>query len=211
LDIEDAPVVNANAIAKAYTYTTKNIDCPGAISTIPTAINDMNNGAFISGPGQMGTVIGTYQTSLTSPYYGYQNAGGTCANISVFGSTNTQPWGINNLGQIVGFFEDSNAAYHGFLLSPGKSPVQIDYPAGGQTYLYGINDAGQIVGYAYSAGTFGYQTFMYYGGQFYPLGVSGGGNFDYTLGFGINGDATLTGTYYFQPYKDDFELSAVPR
>lgn len=209
-DIEDAPVVNPNAFAKSYTYTQTNIDCPGAISTIPTAINDMNNGAFISGPGQTGTVIGTYQASLTSPYYGYQNTGGTCTNISVFGSTNTQPWGINNLGQIVGFFEDSNAANHGFLLSPGKSPVQIDYPAGGQTYLYGINDAGQIVGYAYSAGTFGYQTFMYYGGQFYPLGVSGGGNFDYTLGFGINGDATLTGTYYFQPYKDDFELSAVP-
>jgi hypothetical protein len=51
---------------------------------------------------------------------------------------------------------------------------------------------------------------MYYGTppNFYPLGISG--NFTYTLGFGINGDATITGAYYFQPFTEDFELSAVP-
>jgi hypothetical protein len=114
----------------------------------------------------------------------------------------------------VGYFEDSNGAYHGFVLNSNGSATQIDYNYNGQTatatYLYGINDAGQAVGWAYSPSTFGTQTFMYYGGQFYPLGVSGGGNFDYTEAYGVNGQATLTGLYYFEPYLDDFELPAVP-
>lgn len=213
-DIDNAPVANANAITKSYTYTSAPIDCPGAVSTIPTAMNDMNGSAIVNGPGQKGTIIGTYQTSLTSPYYAFRNIGGTCTILNVFGATNVQPWGINNLGQIVGYFEDSNGAYHGFLLSASGSATQIDYNYNGQTatatYVFGINDAGQIVGWAYSPSTFGYQTFMYYGGKFYPLGVSGGGNFEYTQGYGINGQATLTGKYYFEPYQDDFDLSAIP-
>jgi hypothetical protein len=87
-------------------------------------------------------------------------------------------------------------------LNSNGSATQVNYNYNGQTatatYLYGINDAGQAVGWAYSPSTFGYQTFMYYGGQFYPLGVSGGGAFDYTQAYGVNGQATLTGVYYFE-------------
>jgi hypothetical protein len=50
-DIENAAVANANAITKSYTYSSTNIDCPGAISTIPTAMNDMKGSAIINGPG----------------------------------------------------------------------------------------------------------------------------------------------------------------
>jgi probable HAF family extracellular repeat protein len=208
----DSDIVNAEVFSNTeipnYAYTPTNIDCPGAIETIPVGINDMSNGALINGPGQMGTVVGFFQSSLGSPTYGFQNTAGSCTTISFPGSSYTEATGINNLGQIVGYFEDSTGAYHGFLLNPGKSPVKIDYTGGGQTYLYGINDAGQIVGWAYNSGTFLYQTFMYYGGQFYPLGFTS--NFEYTLGFGINGDATLTGLYYYEPDMEDFELSTLP-
>jgi hypothetical protein len=73
-DIENAPVANPNAVIKSYTYSSTNIDCPGAISTIPSAMNDMNGRAIINGPGQIGTIVGTYQTSLTSPVYAYQSS-----------------------------------------------------------------------------------------------------------------------------------------
>lgn len=209
-DIDNGPVLNANAVAKSYTYTAATIDCAGTISTIPTAMNDMNGTTFINGPGQMGTVIGTYQASIGGPTTAFKNSGGSCTTLNIFSSNNAEPFGINNLGQIVGFFEDANGQFHGFQLNPGKSPTQIDYPGATATYLYGINDAGQIVGVAYSPSTFYYQTFIYYGGKFYPLGISGGGTFEYTLGYSINGDATVAGRYYYNGLGEDYEESAVP-
>lgn len=93
----------------------------------------MNGTTFINGPGQQGTIVGTYQTSLTGPLYAYQETGGTCTAFTVFGSTSVEPWGINNAGQIAGWFEDSNGADHGFLLNPNGTATQIDYNYNGQT------------------------------------------------------------------------------
>ena len=209
-DIDNGPVVNANAFVKTYTYgTPANIDCGGAIATFPIGINDMHNGAFINGPGQMGTVVGWYEDANFATH-GFQNAGSGCTEVIFSGAYpgSIQPTAINNLGQIAGTFTDSAGKGHGFLLSPGKSPVQIDYPNANQIYIYGVNDAGQVVGYAYSPDTYYFQTFMYYGGTTYPLGSSG--NFVYTLGLGINGDATITGSYYFEPDTEAFTVSAIP-
>ncbi|MFZ0730997.1 MAG: glycoside hydrolase domain-containing protein [Candidatus Sulfotelmatobacter sp.] len=211
-DIDNATVANTNAVTKLYSYgTPTTIDCPSAIDTIPVGINDINNsGAFINGPNQSGTVVGTYQLTTGSPYYGFQNIGGVCSQISVSTGVYVEATGVNNQGQIVGYFEDSTAAWHGFQLNPGGTPIQIDFPSAQQTYLRGINDAGQIIGWAWNPSTFGYQTFMYYGGQFYYLGVSGGGTFDYMQGFGINGQAVTTGIWYYEPSTSDFELTATP-
>lgn len=213
-DIDNGPMVNANAIAKAYTYgTPTNISCAGAINTYPTAINDMSNGAFINGSGLTGTVVGMVQTAIGSPDYAFQQTtAGACTILNVLGSTSVEATGINNLGQIVGYFNGSDGKIHGFLLNPGKSPIQVDYSQNGQTanatYLYGINDAGQAVGYAWSPDTFYYQSFMYYGGTIYPLGVSG--NFTYTLARAINGQGIVTGIYYYQPVSEDFEAPMLP-
>ncbi len=212
-DIDNAVIANANTLAKTYTYSTPaNISCPGAINTYPAAINDMSNGTFINGPGQTGTVVGMVQYSIGSPNCAFQNIGGTCTTFSVLGSTIAEATGINNLGQIVGYFEGTDGRYHGFFQDVGKAPAQIDYIYNGQTaaatYLYGINDAGQMVGYAYSPSTFYFQSFMYYGSQFYPLGYTG--NFEYNQARAINGSAVVTGIYYYEPFYEDFTLAEVP-
>ncbi|MGH7139792.1 MAG: hypothetical protein ACREHD_28970, partial [Pirellulales bacterium] len=53
---------------------------------------------------------------------------------------------INDFGQIVGAFTDTNGVTHGYLLSHGHYTVLDDPHAAGYTNASGINDLGQIVG-----------------------------------------------------------------
>jgi hypothetical protein len=66
------------------------------------------------------------------------------------GTNNTHPIGINNAGQISGWYYDSGSTAHGFLLN-GSVYTPIDDTSSGQlplqgTFGFGINGAGQIVG-----------------------------------------------------------------
>jgi probable HAF family extracellular repeat protein len=107
-----------------YTYST--IDDPSAA----------NFGTFPSGYQSGGQIVGsggTY-TALDDPL----------AFPGSFQGTNAQ--GINDSGQIVGFFINGSG-YHGFLLG-GDTYTSLDDPLATQgTFASGINDAGQIVGY----------------------------------------------------------------
>src|SRR5918997_11872 len=61
--------------------------------------------------------------------------------IDVPGEVDTVATGINDAGQIVGYFSFT----HGFL-DTGGNFTQIDVPGEADTVAFGINDAGQIVG-----------------------------------------------------------------
>ena len=64
-----------------------------------------------------------------------------------FGAQGTYALGINEAGQIVGYYLDGNGRHHGFLYD-GVNFSRIDHPLGTTgSVAYGINDAGQIVGY----------------------------------------------------------------
>jgi probable HAF family extracellular repeat protein len=67
-------------------------------------------------------------------------------------STGYDGIGINNLGQVVGSYDDGGGNTDGFLYTGGKY-VTVDAPGATDTVLYGINDLGQIVGDAYYAST----------------------------------------------------------
>ena len=56
----------------------------------------------------------------------------------------TSAFGINNAGQVVGFFNDSSGS-HGFI-NTGGTFTTLDVPGAGSTFARGINDAGQVVG-----------------------------------------------------------------
>src|SRR5260370_14046742 len=53
--------------------------------------------------------------------------------------------GINNAGQIVGFYIDSADIFHGFLLIHNQFS-NVDFPGAVDTALLGINSNGDVVG-----------------------------------------------------------------
>ena len=69
----------------------------------------------------------------------------TFTQIDFPGAVATVVFGLNDRGQIVGFFGDAPSVLHGFLLDNGVF-TQIDLPGAKLTKAYGINDRGQIVG-----------------------------------------------------------------
>jgi probable HAF family extracellular repeat protein len=177
-DIVNAEIVSNNNVT-TYNYQYSSVDCSnlGAMNTYPLGINDMSNGVMINGPGQTGTTVGHL---LDSSYksHGFQSSGGVCSYVDVTGALATVAVGINNLGEIVGYFQDAGLNLHGFLQNPGKLLVQVDYPGASATEFYGVNDAGQIIGSSSTASGSNYavQNFLYYGGQFYSVGSGGSGN-----------------------------------
>jgi probable HAF family extracellular repeat protein len=84
-------------------------------------------------------------------------AQGTYTQIDVPGSIQTSCNGIDTSRDIVGWYEDSNRFYHGFLLSGGIYST-IDYPGAQLTSLYGINDSSQVVGNASGGFVYNIQT-----------------------------------------------------
>ncbi len=78
--------------------------------------------------------------------------GGSFTAIDVPGAGYTYVTGINDLGQVVGWFVYAEGGRHAFLDTGGSFTI-IDVPGASDTYAYGINDNGEIVGYYSRFGT----------------------------------------------------------
>ncbi|MFZ0773448.1 MAG: glycoside hydrolase domain-containing protein [Candidatus Sulfotelmatobacter sp.] len=212
-DIDNAPIAYANNGSKDFsTYSTSSFSYPGSCVTYSYGINDVWGGAFINGSGETGQIVGEY---LDCNYHAHSFLldGIQYSNIDYPGSVWSAAYGINNLGQIVGTWEDANYCDHGFLLS-GGTYTSIDNPnavcpAGGfgGTSILGINDAGQMTGDYYLADV-GSQSFVYYGPKFYPTTTFAG--VCCTEANGINGDATIAGTYSNNGTQTGFWEPATP-
>lgn len=76
--------------------------------------------------------------------------------LDVPGATATIPTGINDSGTILGFFENSSSAFHGFVADEKGIVIgTIDFPGATQTEPSGTNERGDIVGsYANDDGVF---------------------------------------------------------
>ena len=70
----------------------------------------------------------------------------TFLSFDATGAVRTEGLGIDENGQIVGFYVDAGGVTHGFRNSGGVFST-IDDPLGTATFAFGINDPGQIVGY----------------------------------------------------------------
>jgi len=116
----------------------------------------------------------------------------TFTTIDVPGSSDTEALGINDAGQIVGFFEDSGATptAHGFL-KDGATFTTVDPPGATSTEAFGINDAGQIVGLFYDA-TARQHGFLKDGAIFTTIDPPGS---TFTQAFGINDAGQIVGFF----------------
>lgn len=151
------------------TFTT--IRAPGDSATLARGIN--NTGAVVGGDGATlnGTkgfaLVGTNFKTLSPPGVyvyvfgdginnlnqvvgsddtgGFLYSKGKYQTIAVPGATQTQPWGINDGGVIVGWYVNSQCLPCGFALRNGRY-FTVSYPGSAFTTPFGINNAGQIVG-----------------------------------------------------------------
>lgn len=130
----------------AQTFSYAPINVPGATQTVARGIN--NNGE----------IVGFYKTSACvdadvkvpncfTKAFKYVN--GTYVKLMVPNSISTAIMGVNDLGDLVGFYTKADHTRHGFIWFHQNVVKTIDYPnppTSTQTIPFGINKAGTVVG-----------------------------------------------------------------
>jgi probable HAF family extracellular repeat protein len=168
------------------------INAPGAGYTNATGINDA------------GQIVGFYDDGMGGQGHGFQDTGGSFTSIDIGGpDNNTEAFGINNLGQIVGTVTGPPHS-QGFLETSG-SLNSINFPSATGTWAYGINDLGQIVGFFGSGG--GLLGFLDTSGSFTTIEVPGEIN---TQAFGINDAGQIVGIFQDRTTGDTRGFLATP-
>jgi len=135
--------------------------------------------------------------------YIYDEAGGVFQLIVIPNSPGgAQATGINNSGEVCGFFIDGNNVNHGWLLNGGVF-VQLDYPGSSFTQALGLNNHGQIVGaYMDAAGlTHGF-LYTVSSGQYISIDDPKG--IGTTIANGINDNGVVVGFYGTAPINSGF-------
>ena len=115
-------------------YTVLDAPFAGAFNTRPRGINDY--GAIV---GSYDTIAGRHAFMLSRGRFRRLTVPFAGADRFALAGT------INNLGQVLGAYQDVTGSLHGFLISDGES-VTINAPGAVDTLPTGINDLGQIVG-----------------------------------------------------------------
>ena len=145
-----------------------------------------------------GQVVGAYEgADIYTSTHGFLLNGTGYTSIDYPGyvpgpSNFTVATSINNLGQIVGYYDDISTGQHGFLKdSAGFTSFDVPAFIGGDSIRpHGVNDKGQIVGDYNDAS--GYHGFLKDGTSFAPLFVPGS---ILTDAIGINNAGQIVGAY----------------
>ncbi len=190
-DIIGVAAVGHGFLYSGGTYVT--LDDPSA------SLQGALEGTLATGINDLGQIVGYYyvdegnNTNVYSFLYNggsYVTVADPSANLGGPGA-GTLANGINDAGQIVGYYFDQTQHAHGFVDNDGTYTTLDDPLGAGGTFVEGINNAGQIVGYY--MGTDGARGFLYSNGIYAtiddPLGVKG------TYIQGINDSGQIAGYY----------------
>lgn len=117
------------------------------------------------------------------------------------GALFTIPYGVNDAGMVVGYYDDVNGVQHGFTLS-GTTYTSLDYPDALFTVAYGVNDAGTVVGYYEDANQvdhgFTVSSTNFYN-SYTPVDYPGA---LFTIAYGISSAGTVVGYYEDAMHQD---------
>lgn len=165
----------ASTCLAQFTYAP--VDVPGAAATVARGINNS------------GEVVGFYQTTSCSNYdlnvpdcstLGFKLVNNTYTTVMVQNSTSTAVNGVNDLGDMVGFYTNADGSRHGFIWYHTNVVQTIDNPGTiFSTVPMGINKAGTVVGGNWSiaqSGTFSEGGWVWRSGTFSTLNPGGSTN-----------------------------------
>jgi probable HAF family extracellular repeat protein len=158
-------------------FTYAPIDVPGATATVARGINNS------------GETVGFYQTTSCTNYdvnvpncptLGFKYVHNTYTTVMVPNSTSTAVNGVNDLGDIVGFYTNADGTRHGFIWWHTGTVRTIDAPKTQySTIAMGINKAGVVVGGVWGigqTGTFAEGGWYWLKGNFTTLDPKGSSN-----------------------------------
>ena len=116
-------------------------------------------GAGLGGINRYNTVVGTYLDINGNPHGFKRYSDGNVIHLTYPGAQGTRAYAINDSGVIVGFYNGTDSAEHGFIYKNGQWAT-LQFPNATQsTELYGISNSnvivgqGQAHGYMYKNGT----------------------------------------------------------
>lgn len=132
-------------------------------------------------------------TPVLRTAFGFVRTAGSYASVAVPGAGSTNAEGLNNEGQVTGYYSTSLPGDQGFVETAG-SYATFSVPGAVYTFAEGINDAGQVVGSYNNTGSTGPGShgFLDIGGTFATIDVPGA---SYTVARGINNVGQVTGYF----------------
>jgi len=132
----------STSVAQTFIYAPINV--PGAVVTEARGVNNT------------GEIVGFYKTAACGDYdikvpscptKGFKYVNGSYTKLMVPNSVSTAIMGVNDLGDLVGFYKKADGTKHGFIWYHTNIVKTIDYPATSLTTVpFGINKAGTVVG-----------------------------------------------------------------
>lgn len=176
-----------------YSFTV--LDFPGTLNTNGFGINSgaasskvLIVGGIGSGAGQPIGFNGGFRLNYAETKGATTE---TFRGVNMPGATEQAASGVNDAGDIVGFYSDSSAVPQGYLLSGGTfTTIAVPFSGATWTLAEGIDNAGDVVGYWLDSLTS--HGFLLSGGTYTSIDYPGA---VFTIAIGINNYGEIAGFY----------------